>query len=46
MDLQNLAAAFLFVHFGPVVFAKRQHLRVDHMREYPLPGLLVSRHSG
>ena len=46
MDLQNLAAAFLLVHFGPIVLAKRQYPRVGHMREYPLPGLLVSRRSG
>ena len=46
MDLQNLAAAFLLVHFGPIVLAKRQCPRVGHMKEYPLPGLLVSRHSG
>ena len=30
MDLQNLAAAFPLVHFGPIVLAKRQHPRVGH----------------
>ena len=40
MDLQNLAAAFLLVHFGPIVLAKRQHPRVGHMRELPSPRAL------